>query len=70
MGIEIIHQAGKDKYEEIQKEYEKLGIDADCFGFTTELLEKMEKSDFAVSRAGASTLWELVALGIPTFFIP
>lgn len=70
MGIKIIHQAGIDKYQEIQKEYEKLGIEVDCFGFTTELLEKMNQADFAVSRAGASTLWELVALGIPTFFIP
>ena len=70
MGIKIIHQAGANKYEEIQKEYEKLGIDVDCFGFTTKLLEKMDKADFAISRAGASTLWELVALGIPTLFIP
>jgi len=70
MGIKIIHQAGKDKYEEIQKKYKELEIDADCFGFTTELMEKMDKADFAVSRAGASTLWELVALGIPTLFIP
>jgi len=70
MGIKIIHQAGKDKYEEIQKKYKELEIDADCFGFTTELMKKMDKADFAVSRAGASTLWELVALGVPTFFIP
>ena len=30
----------------------------------------MNKADFAVSRSGASTLWELVALGIPTLYIP
>ena len=70
MGIKIIHQAGQDKFKKIQKEYDKLGIDVDCFGFTTELLKKMDQADFAVSRAGASTLWELVALGIPTLFIP
>ena len=70
MGIKIIHQAGANKYEDIQKEYEKLGVDVDCFGFTTELMEKMDTADFAISRAGASTLWELVALGIPTLFIP
>ena len=30
----------------------------------------MTKADFAVSRAGASTLWELCANQLPTFFIP
>jgi len=70
MNIEIIHQTGKNDFENIQKEYERLNIKADVFDFSTELIEKMNKADFAVSRSGASTLWELVALGIPTFFIP
>eukprot|EP00767_Chilomastix_cuspidata_P000508 gnl/Chilomastix_cuspidata/11294.p1 GENE.gnl/Chilomastix_cuspidata/11294~~gnl/Chilomastix_cuspidata/11294.p1 ORF type:complete len:112 (-),score=5.36 gnl/Chilomastix_cuspidata/11294:129-431(-) len=30
----------------------------------------MNKADFAVSRAGASTLWELCANSLPTLFIP
>jgi len=68
--IKIIHQTGERDFEEIQKNYNNLGINADVFDFSTELLEKMNKADFAVSRSGASTLWELVALGIPTFFIP
>lgn len=69
-GIKIIHQTGKNDFLEIQEKYKELSIDADVFDFSTELLEKMNKADFAVSRSGASTLWELVALGIPTFFIP
>ena len=68
--INIIHQTGKNDFEYIKKEYKKLNIDVDVFDFSKNLLEKMDKADFAVSRAGASTLWELVALGIPTFFIP
>jgi len=70
MGISIIHQTGKNDFEKIKKQYEQLKIDADVFDFSKQLIEKMDKADFAVSRAGASTLWELVALGIPTFFIP
>ncbi len=30
----------------------------------------MGKADFAVSRSGASTLWELSANSLPTLFIP
>lgn len=70
MGISIIHQTGKNDFERIKEEYKKLHIDVDVFDFSNKLIEKMDKADFAVSRAGASTLWELVALGIPTFFIP
>ena len=70
MNINIIHQTGKNDFENIKNEYKKLNIDADVFDFSTQLLEKMNKADFAVSRSGASTLWELVALGIPTLFIP
>ena len=68
--IKIIHQTGKNDYLNIQNKYKELKIVVDVFDFSTNLIEKMNQADFAVSRAGASTLWELVALGIPTLFIP
>ena len=70
LGIKIIHQTGKTDFNSISHQYKQLNIDVDLFDFSNELLKKMDQADFAVSRAGASTLWELVALGIPTFFIP
>lgn len=68
--IKIIHQTGKSDFQRIKKEYENLNIEVDIFDFTTNILEKMKQSDFAVSRAGASTLWELSALGLVTLYIP
>ena len=70
LGIDIIHQTGKNDFNRIKNNYKQLGIDVDLFDFSKDLLKKMDRSDFAVSRAGASTLWELTALGIPTLFIP
>lgn len=70
MGIKIIHQTGKNDFERVQKEYEKLGIDVDCFDFSKDIVEKMNQADFCVSRAGASTLFELCANNLPAFFIP
>jgi UDP-N-acetylglucosamine--N-acetylmuramyl-(pentapeptide) pyrophosphoryl-undecaprenol N-acetylglucosamine transferase len=70
LGISIIHQTGKIDLKKCEKKYKELDIDADVFDFSKQLIKKMTQADFAVSRAGASTLWELVALGIPTFFIP
>jgi UDP-N-acetylglucosamine--N-acetylmuramyl-(pentapeptide) pyrophosphoryl-undecaprenol N-acetylglucosamine transferase len=70
MGIKIIHQAGKNDFPRVKEAYSKLDIEADVFDFSKEIPLKMSKSDFAVSRAGASTLWELCANCLPTYFIP
>ena len=70
MNIKIIHQTGKNDFQRVKKEYEKLNIKADVFDFTNNIVEKMSESDFAVSRSGASTLWELTANGLVTFYIP
>ncbi|WP_428737549.1 undecaprenyldiphospho-muramoylpentapeptide beta-N-acetylglucosaminyltransferase [Sulfurimonas sp.] len=70
-GIKIIHQAGESDFERVKEEYEKLGIDdVELYGFTKELPELIQKADLAISRAGASTLWELSSNGCPAFYIP
>lgn len=69
-GIAVIHQCGERDYERVQKGYEALGIEVELVAFTKRLPDLLAKSDLAVSRAGASTLWELCASGIPAFFIP
>jgi len=69
-GIKIIHQAGTRNIDEVQNAYEALGIEAEVFGFTTKLADYMKEADFAIARAGASTLWELSATALPTLFIP
>lgn len=68
--IKIIHQAGENNINKVQESYDSLGIEVDCFGFTTKLIEKLEQSDIAICRAGAGTVWELTALGIPALFVP
>lgn len=70
MGIKIIHQTGKADFERVREKYAKLNIEADVFDFCTDIEKKMSKADFAVSRAGASTLWELSANALPTLFVP
>ena len=66
----IIHQAGESDYDRVKKEYQHLGIDVQLYSFTKDLASLIAQSDLAVSRAGASTLWELTSNGVPTFYIP
>ena len=69
-GVAIIHQAGERNIEAVRSSYEEMGIEAEVFGFSDRIPELMERADFAVARAGASTLWELAANGLPTLFVP
>jgi UDP-N-acetylglucosamine--N-acetylmuramyl-(pentapeptide) pyrophosphoryl-undecaprenol N-acetylglucosamine transferase len=69
--IYIIHQTGKKDYERVLSEYSRLNItNVYVFDFSTTLIEKIVDADFAVTRAGASTMFELVANQIPSLFIP
>jgi len=70
MGIKIIHQTGENDFERVKKFYKNKNINADVFDFTKDIVSKMKEADFCVSRAGASTLFELCANNIPTLFIP
>jgi UDP-N-acetylglucosamine--N-acetylmuramyl-(pentapeptide) pyrophosphoryl-undecaprenol N-acetylglucosamine transferase len=69
-GIKIIHQAGAKSFEDIKQKYIQLGVDAEVFGFSDALQEKIAKADFAIARSGAGTLFELAAHRLPAFFIP
>ncbi|TEY09120.1 UDP-N-acetylglucosamine--N-acetylmuramyl-(pentapeptide) pyrophosphoryl-undecaprenol N-acetylglucosamine transferase, partial [Campylobacter sp. US18a] len=68
--IKIIHQCGKNDFEKCKKHYQNLNIQADVFDFNSNLEEKMKNADLAISRAGASTLFELCANTLPAIFIP
>ncbi|MEA3523387.1 MAG: undecaprenyldiphospho-muramoylpentapeptide beta-N-acetylglucosaminyltransferase [Campylobacterota bacterium] len=69
-GIHVIHQCGEADYQRVQKVYYDQGIDVELYSFSLDMPALLERSDLAISRAGASTLWELCATGLPAFFIP
>lgn len=72
-GIKIIHQCGKNSVENLRQEYDEMGFTADeleLFDFSNEIEKKMHQADLCVSRAGASSLWELSANALPCLFVP
>ena len=70
MGIRIIHQSGKNDLERVEKAYADLGVDANVFAFSSHMPNLLSKTDFAIARSGASTVWEITANQLPTMFIP
>jgi len=70
MEIKIAHQCGNADFQKLKTAYKKLDIDVELAPFWTDLSSRLSSADMAISRAGASTLWELSANAIPSFFIP
>ena len=69
--IFVIHQVvDKKTCVEIKNNYDQNNIGNFLFEFDTEIYDKFDNIDLAITRSGASTLNELVALGIPFIAVP
>ena len=72
LNISVYHQIKFDekKYKEISETYQKNNINFELFNFKHNILEYISESDLVITRAGASTLAELVYLNIPFVAVP
>lgn len=66
----IIHQTGRADEEMVHSEYQRLGVKAEVKAFFTDMVAIYRQADLVVSRAGATTLAELTALGKPSILVP
>ena len=69
-GISIIHQTGTKDFNRVKETYKKMDISADIFPFDQNIAEKIAHADLAISRSGASTLWELATNLLPAIYLP
>lgn len=68
--IKIYHQTNFDNYENLKSFYLKNKIENELFNFNEDVFKFMSKSNICITRAGASTLAELIFLKIPHIAIP
>ena len=68
--IEVYHQCSKNNFDSVKKNYLKNKIKCTCKTFFNNLPDIMFKSQFVISRSGASTLSEISTLGKPSILIP
>lgn len=68
--IQFLHQTGKDDYETVRETYRKWGFKGTVAAFIHRMAEAYAAADLVVSRAGATTLAELTAVGRPAILIP
>jgi UDP-N-acetylglucosamine--N-acetylmuramyl-(pentapeptide) pyrophosphoryl-undecaprenol N-acetylglucosamine transferase len=68
--VQFLHQTGEPDYEGVRKAYRKLEFNAMVAPFVYQMAEAYAAADLVISRAGATTLAELTALGKPSIIIP
>jgi len=70
-GIAIRHQCGSADYERMRAVYQHAGMeDARLEAFIHDMGEAYAWADLALCRAGATTVAELTACGLPAAFVP
>ncbi|MCF7529130.1 undecaprenyldiphospho-muramoylpentapeptide beta-N-acetylglucosaminyltransferase [Neisseria lisongii] len=67
---QVYHQSGRNKLGNLQTEYQRLGIEAECVEFITDMVAAYRDADVVVCRAGALTIAELTAAGVGALLVP
>jgi len=68
--IRITHLTGAADEKTVSDCYEKAGVNAAVYAFTSEMASLYESADLAICRSGASTCAELGIFGVPALLIP
>ena len=66
----ITHQTGSVQLASVQDAYAAAGISAEVLPFITDMPRRLAECDVMVCRAGASTVSELCAAGVPALLVP
>lgn len=66
----VIHQSGEKQIAELQNHYAQAGVSAKLLPFIEDVAGEMAQADVLICRAGASTVCEIAAVGVPAILVP
>ena len=67
---QVLHLTGGDDRTAVQTAYTNAGVRHVCRAYTDEMADALAASDLVISRAGASTLAEITAVGRASILLP
>lgn len=67
--LRVVQQV-RGEAEELIKIYHNMGVQAEVASFFDDMAERMAKSHFILSRAGASSVCEIAVIGRPALLVP
>ncbi len=68
--FQLVCMTGKEDYRRVRDACERAGVTAAVFHFIEDMITAYTAADLVLSRAGASTLAELCAVGLPAILVP
>ncbi len=68
--LSVDQQARAEQVDMVKAAYQKAGIAADVRSFFKDMPDRLAKAHLMIGRAGASTMAELAAVGLPAILIP
>jgi UDP-N-acetylglucosamine--N-acetylmuramyl-(pentapeptide) pyrophosphoryl-undecaprenol N-acetylglucosamine transferase len=68
--IEVKHQTGIAMQEQVAKRYKDLGVKAEATAFIKDMVSAYQWADIIICRAGAMTVSEVAAMGLPAILVP
>jgi len=68
--IAVIHITGKQDFQKTEEAYHELKFPSHVYPFFDKMHELFPQIDFALTRAGANTLFELALFGVPAAVVP
>lgn len=69
-GISVKHQTGTAMLDQVTQHYKELGVSAEVNAFIKDMRSAYLWADMLICRAGAMTVSEVAAAGLPAIFIP
>ncbi|MEQ8443095.1 MAG: undecaprenyldiphospho-muramoylpentapeptide beta-N-acetylglucosaminyltransferase [Alphaproteobacteria bacterium] len=68
--LEVEQQARPEQVDSVSAQYRNAGIEADIRPFFDDMPDRLSRAHLMIGRAGASTLAEVTAVGLPAILIP
>jgi len=68
--LDVAQQCRPEDLDRVAAGYAAIGLAAELAGFFTDVPVQMARADLVVTRSGASTVAELLALGRPSLLVP
>lgn len=66
----VTHQSGAAHLEILKNNYHEAGVEANCVAFIDNMADALAEADLLICRAGAMTVAEVAAVGVPALFVP
>jgi UDP-N-acetylglucosamine--N-acetylmuramyl-(pentapeptide) pyrophosphoryl-undecaprenol N-acetylglucosamine transferase len=67
---QVVHQAGEKHLAELEQNYCRAGVQAETRAFIDDMAASYAWADLVICRAGALTIAELAAAGVPSVLVP